>query len=679
MAKARPAWAEDPQNYLNKRGREISRKANSLEVRDEQELREREEAAQAYAGENEQHFVDYCMDCVDTSVHANRSIRQVQEECWAAYNEHEPLSYADKEDWQSRIVVPRPFQTVQYGASAVRKAFSPDFLSVKNYKDEDKARFWEKVMEFYLRKEQANFPLKFTDANIMALAIGISLEMIPRWIPGKGLEFSLVEPWKIHRDPDALARDAQSGMYWIHQEWLDYFVLKRGEESGRYFDVARVTDFNSTAAEPDDPFMTEEAIKRRKQQIWDDRSKFRKMILTSEFWGMVLDPRGELLLPSATFTIAGGRVIQRPKTELPFTRMRWPGVSFSPLPDILRHGGRGLLKGVLTIWKAMCDIMCLHQDNLIWVVNPMREINTDALVDPADVNTYPGKEFLTKDTVSGSQAVRSVDQASRTNEVLANAQFYDQYFQRGSMVPDNIQGLPGWRQEITYREAAMNLDQALGVYSLMGENIEDGAISAIEAAFEMMSTYATISDYQRAFTDEEWAEFAELFEVMEDPEAPNGIANLPDFDGAFHVSGMTALMQEQETLMNLKQVVMPLANDPRFGPYIKPYEVVRAFEKRTNLEDEKVFVTQEEAQLMEKMQELKSGEEEDAMKKLQHLQELMGVTELMAKLQEIQKGDLEMLVKRIDQIEQLVEPQEQEPKRVGPPSGNGGGESGNGR
>lgn len=57
---------------------------------DEKEAQEREEAAQAYAGENEPHFVSFVEDCVDTSVRAMQAIRQDQQECWNVYNEEEP-------------------------------------------------------------------------------------------------------------------------------------------------------------------------------------------------------------------------------------------------------------------------------------------------------------------------------------------------------------------------------------------------------------------------------------------------------------------------------------------------------------------------------------------------------------------------------------------------------------
>jgi hypothetical protein len=587
---------EDPTIELLNRKREIERQeaqALSGSAIDDKELAEREEAAKAYAGENEAHFVTYLQDCIKTSVAAHEDLRQVQAHCYQVYKENEPVNYQRKEAWQSRIVVPKPFGTVQYGASAVKRAFTPKFLSVTNALDKKAGEFWQKAIEIQLNEQHAKFVLRFTDATTMGLAVGVSLEMIPRWVPGKGMEFVLVEPWKIHRDPDAPARDPQGGMYWIHQEWLDYFVLKEGENRGKYFNVARAKDTDSE--DPQNEWMTKEAIAARKDMIWK-RSDFRPMILTSEFWGIVLSPKGEMLLPNAAYTVAGGRVIEKPRA-CPYQYLRWPGIAFSPMPDLLKFAGRGLLEGVLTLWESMCNIMCLHEDNLKWVVNPMTEINVDGLVDPLDAAGWPGKEYLVRDTVSGQQVVRTVNRRGVTNEVLANMQYADQNFQRGTFVTDAVQGLPGYRKDMTYREAAMNLDQALGVYSLMGENIEEGAIWGIMAAAEFIKRYAAYADYVAMFGEERAKECG--ISPEQDPEKPGVVNGVPEISGSFHVSGIQALMKENETLTNLKNVVIPLANHPRFGPYIKPYKILKSLETRTNLTDEGVFATEEEAAMIE--------------------------------------------------------------------------------
>ncbi|MBU2550235.1 MAG: hypothetical protein KKB20_17635, partial [Proteobacteria bacterium] len=402
-----------------------------------------------------------------------------------------------------------------------------------------------------------------------------------------GLEFSLIEPWKIQRDPDALSRDPQGGLYWIHQEWLDFFVLKKLEKAGRYFDVDRAKNISGESSQ--DPFMTPEAIRARKDMIWE-RSQFRTMLEVSEFWGIVLSPKGEELLPRATYTIAGGRVIQKPEAS-PYPTLRWPGGSFSPLPDILRFGGRGLLEGVLGVWEAINNIMCLHLDALQWIVNPETEVNVDALVDPADVIGWPGKTTVVHETINGQAVKRTIDRKPRTSEILANTQYLDQVYQRGSLVPENVMGLPGWRKNVTWRESQQALEQALGVFGMMGENLEDGAIRVLEAAAEVLITHASYADLTEVFTDIELSELG----IFPDPSAPNGVVGIPAFDGNFHVSGIQSLMKDNETLQTLKEVIIPLAERPRFAPYINPLKVLRAIEVRTNMKDEGIIATDEEA------------------------------------------------------------------------------------
>jgi len=631
---------KDPTTELKNRKREIDMMSPHSGV-DDKETKEREEAAARYAGENEQHFVDYCMDCIKTSVKANEGIRKTQSACWEVYNEKEPFSYADKEAWQAKTILPKPFQTVQFGKASIKKAFSPQFLSIENSKNKKAGDFWQKMMETQLDKSHAKFLMRFPDATEMSLAVGISMEMIVRWIVNKGLDYSLVEPWKIHRDPDAVSRDPQSGMYWIHQEWLDYAVLKEGENKGRYFDVDRVKDV--TEDNTDNPLMSKEAIAARKKMIWK-RSQFRKSILTSEFWGIVLDPRGEIILPNATYTVSGGRVIQLPKKPL-YKRLRWPGISFSPMPDILRHGGHGLMEGILTIWEAMNNILCLHEDYLKWLVNPPREINVDGLVDTTDVETWPGKGTLVKDTVSGQQVIRTEQRRSRTNDVLANLKFYDQIFQGGSFMPDVVQGLPGYRQDITFREKAMNLDQSLSVYGLMGENIEDGAVNAIIAGVDVVESQAGYNDYLDAFTQEE------LIDSGIEPDIENGIKGVPEFDGTFHVSGIQALLREAESLRTLKEVMIPLSERPAYASYMKPYKILKAIEERTKLTDEGIVATEDEAKLIGVQMRLAQAKQTDAVEKLQELQDAIGITDLVKKLQDIEAPDINTMADKIKDME----------------------------
>lgn len=584
---------EDPSIEVKRRVAEINR----IQF-DDQETAERQEAAQAYAGEDERHFVDFLNDCVKTSVDAMRQIRLNQQECWEVYNEEEPPNYAKKEPWQSRVTVPKPFSSCQFAQAIVRKAFDSDFLSIENAQNEDDAQFWQRLMSLMLSRTYAKFPINMTDATGMSFAIGQSMEMIPVWRPGKGLRYILTEPRKIHRDPDAISRQPQSGMYWIHQEYLDYYLLKDGEKNGLYQNIPNMAPGSKWGDPGTNPDLTQEDIARRKEMLWV-RSKYRSMVLTSEFWGTVLDRRGELLLPNATFTVAGDRVVRLPKAS-PYPTLRWPGTGFSVLPHLLRFDGRSLLQGIKSLWYFMSSLFCLHADNLNWIVNPPTEIDISSLVDQGDVDNYPGKQYLTRGTTSGQQAFRVAERRSQTGDILANMNFTDQRFQEGVMINYAAMGLPGYRAEVTARESAQNLDQSMTVVGLMGKNLEDGALSAIEAGAETVAINITYEELAALMGPEVAKKYV-------DPDSPTGL-RLPQLNsGTFKVSGISALMRDMEIIQGIRDVMLPMF-EGKFGnifaPYLKPFQLIRSVEKRLNLRDEGLVVDENTAKQVDEAQQV---------------------------------------------------------------------------
>jgi hypothetical protein len=570
---------------INKRIRRLERDVEP------QEQAERVEAAERYAGESPQHYVDFCHDAVQTSVRSMEEVRRVQDECWRLYNEEEPPNYAYKDDWQSKVVLPKPHGSVQFAQAIVRKAFDTEFLSVENRQDEEAARFWESMMTLMLSRNYGKFTRNFTDATGMGFAVGTSLEVIPVWRPNHGLKFVLVEPWKIHRDPDAVSREPQSGMYWIHQEYVDLWLLKQYEKQKRYMNIPEWDAGGGSDPHPSNPNLMKENIERRKDMFYE-RSKYRKMVLTSEYWGHVISPNGELLMENATYTVAANEIIKAPVPS-PYRNTRWPGTSFSPIPHLLRHDGRGLLQGVRTLWYFMSSLLCLYNDYMNWIVNPPTEIDITSLVDPTNIDDTPGKLWLTRGTVSGQQAIRTIDRPSRTTDILALLGYGSQVYDEGTLVNSVVKGLPGYRAEVTAREAAQQLDQSMTVFGLIGSNLEDGALSIIEAAADTIAINITYPEMVQLM-GQEIADKYRQGEVME----------LPDITaGAFSVSGISSLMRDWEVIQNIAQIAIPMFESPVFQPYTRPYQLCLAVEKRLSLEDEGLFVDAETAQRVDEAQQ----------------------------------------------------------------------------
>jgi hypothetical protein len=353
-----------------------------------------------------------------------------------------------------------------------------------------------------------------------------------------------------------------------------------------------------------------------------------------EFYGMVLDKKGEVILPRAQFTVCGGRVIELPK-PVPYSRLRWPGVSFSPFPSLLSYGGRGLLKGIISVWETMCNLQCLFEDALKWLVNPSKEVCVDQLVDPRDVEDWPGKKYLVRESINGQQTVRESQRRDMTSSILANQQYHDQLFQRGSFVTDAVQGLPGYRKDMTWRESQQMLDQGLGVFQLIGANVEAGAIAVLSAAQDVIEAFAGYADYLKMFGREPLTELM----VAPDARTPNGVNGLPKLSGRFHVSGVSSLMKSAETLQHLTQVFMPLMQNPEFAIYLKPYKMLKALETRTSLTDEGIIAGEEEAMAIDEARKQAEAENakkiEDAEKTAEEAQGVEQVSQLVALLRDI--------------------------------------------
>ncbi len=75
-------------------------------------------------------------------------------------------------------------------------------------------------------------------------------------------------------------------------------------------------------------------------------------------------------------------------------------------------------------------------------------------------------------------------------------------------------------------------------------------------------------------------------------------------------------MKDGETLKNLKELIIPLSANPLYAPYIKPYNVLKSIEIRTNMTDENVFLSQPEVDQMHaqqaEMQRMQAEAEEAA-------------------------------------------------------------------
>jgi hypothetical protein len=155
---------------------------------------------------------------------------------------------------------------------------------------------------------------------------------------------------------------------------------------------------------------------------------------------------------------------------------------------------------------------------------------------------------------------------------------------------------------VTATESSGNREQSSNIISLMGENLEDGSLYAIKAAYETVRiniTYRELASWMGR----------EVADKYRDPDrnSKTGL-RLPDLSsGSFKVSGVSTLLRNQEVVSSIAQLILPLLDQSKYGnlfaPYIKNYKLLRAIELRLNLQDEGIIVPDADAKRIDKQQQ----------------------------------------------------------------------------
>ncbi len=532
------------------------------DIMDDQELHEREREAGAIADEDDKHYVEYCIACAEESRRTRKDVLDAMSLLWDAYQNM--MDFGDKEEWQSRVITNKPFAAVERAISIIRKAFkNPNYITAEGVEvnDKDISEHVKEAMTYWSNHKNVRFPSKFCNAGRMSLATGLSLELIPRWENGMVLDWT--EPWKILRDPDALPGEPWSGNYWIHEEWIDKWKLEEAEKDGYYINVDEVKEGGGGSGTE----LTKDELERRKKMYWD-RSNYRKSVLVREFNGVVLDRKGSLLLPNAKFTIAGTTLIRKPSV-IPFVNMRWPGSSFAPIPHILRYDGRGLIEGVFEIWKMLNKMLSLTMDDFSWVVNRMREVVPELLLDPSDLDFYPGKDIYRTTDFLDKPVVNDLLTTSSIDKILAVAQYIAQLIDEGDFVPDTVSGLPGYREQITKGEVAIKSEQGLGMIGSIGDEVENGAINAAYSMYETMVLNWNSESRPspvRVLGDNAFTRFLEGAGLEEKKQFLKEGCDIK-------IIGISAELQREEKV-KLLMALKNYAESPLFNPYFKPKELL---------------------------------------------------------------------------------------------------------
>lgn len=518
------------------------------------------------------HLVEYAEECVDHTEKVDKKRILLDEQLWNAH-ESEMAEMSQKEDWQAKITTNEPFQTVTQAKMLVRKAVvdKPEWFDVSTQLTDDpaskmKADFWQDSLRWWLKR--AKFHQLFPDMNEMSFAIGISMAMKALWTTDQdgieGLKLMLIEPWKIRRDIDAQSRDPQSGLYCVHQDWVDYHTLLEGEKNGFY---QNVRDCLHDRAEEG---TWNRGKERRKRGLVDHSNRFRPQIFVREFWGGVLDHNGEMVYPKVRYTIANRTVISRPQ-PVKFPRIKWPIHQFSALPHLRNFHGYSLIEGMLKMWKFRNNILSMCADKLSFVLNGGYELDDSKLINPADKELFPG---CVKNLKGGQRGAYSLIPTDKDFLPVVDGlmNLTGNLFQNGVFVTELLKGENGTRNDITLGEVEIKTQQAMGVFEGIGHDVEYGGEQAIEMVQDVLTTYWDPNDnpgYMQVL-GQKHAAIIGMISMMSPEQRIEAVKMETDIE----IQGVSILFKKSALIDRLVNLVK-LTDSPRFIQYAKDDVMIR--------------------------------------------------------------------------------------------------------
>jgi len=526
------------------------------------------------SGLQDGHLVEYVEECVKHTERTDDERMKFDEQLWDAH-ENKMKELALKEDWQAKITTNEPFQTVIQAKMLVRKAVvdQPNWFDVTTDQKDDpfimaKVNFWKDTLRFWSKRtKMTQF---FPDMTEMGFAIGTSLGVKAVWQTNpdgsEGLRFVKILPWQLRRDADAMSREPQSGLYCIHQDWIDYHVLLQGEEDGRYENV------RDCLKDRGDEGTWDRRNERKRRGLVDYSHKFRPQVFVREFWGSVLDHNGEMVLPNVRMTVANRTVIKRP-VATNFPKIRWPIHQFAPLPHLRNFHGYSLIDGMLKMWKFRNNILSMTADRLSFVLNGAWEVDESKLVNPADKELYPGCTKSKKMNANGpAYTAIKQDAADFLGAVEQMMGLTGNLFQNGVFVTELLKGEMGERKDITKGEVEIKTQQALGVFEGIGHDVEYGGEQLLEMTQDVLTTYWDPWDspsYLQVLGRKHEAILGQI--AMLSPEQRvEAVKQETDIE----IRGVSILFQKSALVDRLVNMAK-LTDSPRFHPFAKDDKMIR--------------------------------------------------------------------------------------------------------
>ena len=446
-----------------------------------------------------------------SELHTARLDKQnIWTECWQLYRGLE--DFRDKEEWQSKIVIPKAFNSVKQATSVIKRFLmaSPTPFSLDPINQDDlivvqRAEQMTELTRYFL--EQAKYIEEFAEGLESGFITGVGIwklwwgytprivtQVVQELMDGRPMQ-QLVQQEILEGRLFIKAVDPYN-FFWLPGSKLNRWVgtieevtLAKWElmdlaQKG-LFDVEKVKNIPTNITGENDKY-TYTRFSERPTTLAGPNSMTQPVRLRI-YYGPLVFPDGRVEKDYHCMIANDDTVLIEQANPLWIKKP--PYIGYSPLSLPFRTEGVGLVEMVRQIDKAMSGIANLSVDSLKYSLLPIFEVSPEIYENPEDFETglTPGKIFRKKFQFAAAPGMEQKQFQDVSAGAMAVSGQLDRAHQEGALVSEIQQAIPRFRGYQSAQEIDIKNTNQQSFFSSMAADIEKQALAPmIEMANDLV-------------------------------------------------------------------------------------------------------------------------------------------------------------------------------------------------
>lgn len=550
------------------------------------------EGSSYQVSEEDKKIIDYVVNWRNQLKTARLDKQNIWDECWQLYRGIE--DWSDKEDWQTKIVIPKAFSSVKQGTNVIKRLLSTSRKPwrIESINPDDlittlRAEQMTDITKVFL--DQAKFVEEFAEALECSFIIGVGITKM--W-----WGFSSKKTTQVENNPafdeygqqtvqkQIVRKEVLEGKLFVRAVdpynfyWLPGSKLNRWAGTIEDVEVPKWQLIDMASNGVFDPekikHLQSMGLEERTNRKWLRFTERPKTIqgpnadtgnvkLTEYYGPIVID--GRVVKKNAHVIVANDSCLLV-NQDNPFWHGKSPYNGFSPLSLPFRTEGVGLIEMVRAVDKAMSRLANLSVDTLLFRLLPVFEVAPDVYENPEDLETglSPGKIMRRTLGHVNMPGIHPVEFQDVSQGALAVSAQLDRAHQEGALVSEIQQALPRYRGAQTAAEIDTKSENQDSFFGSMATDIEKQAIEPmVEMASDLIFQFIdTVNDPRIARILGVGADTLRGIPREELMEMIQG-------DWIITVSGITDQLDKVDMLQNLVQMMNLIGQNPdAWLPYI---------------------------------------------------------------------------------------------------------------